>query len=277
MKYEDSFPVHETAFMISNFRSSNPELSGDHYAYLWNNKATDKWVDNYLKQVSVDEKWSHCLRNRFFLDTMDELAKKNEIEVLINFGAGFSMYPFIMQEEVLHVEIDVPEVIDFKTKQILKWKNEKLLPQKECYSIAVDFESDYQQELAMKIREIVGNRKCFILIEGVHFFLPEKVSQQLFSFFDELQMTGDYLGSVSFNDALKSTQAFKNLTRYFNQHFTMANNTYQTINDDVYWSLPHYQLLQREDYFSLSKQHNHQPELSKDEILNENFYLLRKL
>lgn len=97
------------------------------------------------------------MRNRYFLDTLKGLIQKQEIEVLINFGSGFSMYPFLLDENILHIEIDQPEIVDYKKRQLQEWQIKNILPKRNIHFIGVDFSINYQQELYTKIQSVKGD------------------------------------------------------------------------------------------------------------------------
>ena len=264
-------------FFTSSFRAFNEALSGDKYAKLWLNPKTDAWIQEYLTEVSSEETYTHCLRNRFFLETIKDLAASKQIEVLINFGSGFSMYPFLLNESLIHIEIDKPEIVNYKASKIEEWQNEKKLPKRDLHFVGVDFSEDYKTKLLEQIQQIKGDKPCFILIEGVLFFLDKAETDGLFSFFNLIQTDGDYVGSASFQDDLKSSTAFKRLLRFLNKKVSKTSESdYLTLQDSYYKSLPDYNLKDHQDYFSLSKTYNNTIHLKPDLILNEHFYVLKK-
>lgn len=277
MEKEKNIEIHETAFLTSTLRSLNEDLSQDYFAKLWRNTKSDIWIKKYLDLVSSEETNTHCLRNRYFLDTIKKLVDDNDVEVLINFGCGFSMYPFLLDERLIHIEIDKPEVINYKKSKLMNWQKTNTLPKRNIHFIAVDFNEDYKQDLLTKIFSIKNNKPCFILIEGVLFFLDRKETDMLFDFFNMIQKPGDFIGSVSFQDTLKESLAFRKLMTFLNQIVSKTKESdYQTIADDYYRSQPTYQLIDHQDYFSLSAKYGNVIQLNKEEILNENFYLLKK-
>ena len=277
MDKQSHIQIHETAFFTSSFRAFNEALSGDKYAKLWLNPKTDAWIQEYLTEVSSEETYTHCLRNRFFLETIKDLAASKQIEVLINFGSGFSMYPFLLDESLIHIEIDKPEIVNYKASKIEEWQNEKKLPKRDLHFVGVDFSEDYKTKLLEQIQQIKGDKPCFILIEGVLFFLDKAETDGLFSFFNLIQTDGDYVGSASFQDDLKSSTAFKRLLRFLNKKVSKTSESdYLTLQDSYYKSLPNYNLIDHQDYFSLSKTYNNTIHLKPDLILNEHFYVLKK-
>jgi O-methyltransferase involved in polyketide biosynthesis len=277
MEKEKNIKIHETAFVTSTFRSFDENLSQDNFAKLWQNSKTEQWIEEYLDQVSSEETYTHCLRNRYFLDRIKDLVHNQEIEVLINFGSGFSMYPFLLNEKLINIEVDKPEIVNYKKAKIKDWQKENILPKRNIHFIGVDFSENYKEDLFSKIRSITANKPSFILVEGVLFFLDREETDNLFNFFNIVQKSGDYIGSASFQETIKETQAFQNLLSFFNQKVSKTNeNDYQTIQDEYYNSKKNYKLIDHQDYFSLSKEYGNKIKQSKELILNENFYLLRK-
>ena len=278
MEKEKNIQIHETAFVTSTFRSFDENLSQDNFAKLWQNSKTEQWIEEYLVQVSSEEIYTHCLRNRYFLDRIKDLVDNQGIEVLINFGSGFSMYPFLLNEKLVNIEIDKPEIVDYKKVKIKDWEKEDKLPKRNIHFIGVDFSENYKEDLLSKILSITANKSSFILVEGVLFFLDREETDNLFNFFNIIQTSGDYIGSASFQEAIKETQAFKNLLSFFNQKVSKTNqNDYQTIQDEYYKSKKNYKLIDHQDYFSLSNEYGNKIKQSEEFILNENFYLLRKI
>jgi len=273
----DNIEIHETAFVTSTFRATDVNLSKDIFAHLWSNIKTEKWTQEYLEKVSSEETFTHCLRNRYFLDSIKENIKTNAIEVLINFGAGFSMYPFLLDKKIINIEIDKLEVVEYKKSKIDQWQKTKVLPKRNLHFIGVDFGTEYKDALLTAINTIKGNKKCFILIEGVLFFLDREETDNLFDFFNIIQNKGDIIGSASFQDELKKSLAFKRLLLFFGEKVAKTKaSDYQTIQDEFYQSRANYSLMDHQEYFSLSKTYNHKIRLQKELILNEHFYLLLK-
>ncbi len=89
--------------------------------------------------MSAYEDYAHCLRNRYFYDTLEELISKENIEVLINFGCGFSMYPFLLDASLHYIEIDTTDVITHKKEKTEAWQKEGLLPDRDITLIVADF------------------------------------------------------------------------------------------------------------------------------------------
>ena len=276
---QEKLDVHETAFLISIFRASNEQLSKDAFAKLWYNDTSILLAKDLIKNVSEFEPQTHCLRNRYFYETINELIIKKKIQVIINFGCGFSMYPFLLDKNLIYIEIDKPDVIKYKKEKVIKWQEEKILPEREIHFIASNFKSGYETGLLDKILKIKEDKPLFILIEGVLFFLTKQETKVTFNLFNKIQNKGDYIGSVSYRKEMEKTKVFKRLLKLFKDKLSLGQQfNYQTISDDFYHDQSNYKLIDYQDYYSLSKLYSPLNAIDKQEdILNESMYLLQKM
>lgn len=272
-----SIKIHETAFVIATFRASNEELSKDKYSSYWKNPKTDKWIKNFLEKVSYDEPFTHSLRNRFFYETIKRLVDNKEVEVLINFGCGFSMYPFLFEKELINIEIDQKDIINYKKQEIQRLVKEGKLPDRQIHYIAKDFNVE-KEELEEELKSIIKGRPSFALIEGVIFFLNKTTTNALMELISRVQTTGSYLGAVSYLESIEETACFKRLINFFNEEI-MVNGKFEYLNlpTSYYESLPPYELIENEDYVSLSEKFSPLNKIENGNlVLNENMYLLKK-
>lgn len=274
---KNTIQIHETAFVTATYRASNEELSKDNYSRYWKNSKTDKWIKNYLEKVSYQELQTHCLRNRYFYETIKRLKENRQIEVLINFGCGFSMYPYLFEKDLINIEIDQKNIINHKKKEVQKLIESGKLPNRQIHYIAKDFNLE-KKELAEEIKSIVKGRPSFVLLEGVIFFLSKAITNELFELITDIQTSGSYLGSVSFLESIEDTQCFKRLINFFEDEVILNNKfEYLTLPTSYYKSLPLYELMEHEDYVSLSEKYSTKDKIENgDLILNENMYVLKR-
>lgn len=274
---KDALQIHETAFVTATYRASDEALSKDVYSSYWKNEKTDQWIANYLENVSPEESFTHCLRNRYFYEVIKGLKAEHQIEVLINFGCGFSMYPFLFEDDLIHIEIDQQDVISYKKQEVQNLIASGKLPKREIHYIAKDFNLE-KEELTAEIKSITKGRPSFVLIEGVLFFLSKSVADELFALIREIQTPGSYLGSVSFLDEIEQTDVFQRLIDSFNKDMNLEGEfNYLTLPTRYYESLPSYDLIEHEDYVSLSKQYSPNKIIEDgNSILNEHMYLLKR-
>ncbi|GGD55052.1 class I SAM-dependent methyltransferase [Muriicola marianensis] len=273
---EQKINIHETAFVTAAFRAADSDLSRDTFAHLWANDITERHANRYKQAVSLHEGLAHCLRNRYFLDTIQYLFESGKIDALLNFGCGFSMYPYLLDPSLLFLEIDTENVISYKQDRTNDWQKQGILPQRNIRYIEADFNRPSLEDLYQQILPLIRGRKCFILLEGVLFFLGHDDTTRLFDLFPRLQSNDGYVGSVSFTPALEKKAVFQKLIDFVegnlqkNQQFN-----YQTLPHEFYRTLQTYTLEDHQDTMSLSDRYLPAIQLPADEVLNEHMYLLR--
>lgn len=270
--------IHETAFVTSFFRSGNAELSRDKYAALWVTDPAKEHAERYIGEVSLKEPDAHCLRNRYFLDKISELNENEPLDVLLNFGCGFSMYPFLLPPSITYVEIDKSEVVNYKEARVKSWQKEGVLPERKTEYVAFDFTSSDYDTIFEELIKLTAHKRTFILLEGVLFFLNAGITTSLFHLFTKLQTSGSYLGSVSFRPALAQTPVFMRLIEYVEKGLNTGGTfNYHTVADAFYESLSRYRLLERKDSMMLADQLIADHQWDPTEVLIEQMYLLQKI
>ena len=271
--------IHETAYMTCAYRSSNVDISKDIYASLWNNEVTDLWVQKVTDEVSPYEPILHCLRNRFFLESIIEFSKLNPNGVLVNFGAGFSMYPYLLSDKFSCIDIDQEEIINHKSQQLNKWEDDGLLPKRDISYYAVDFRNENHDLMIRDIKQMISGRPSFIILEGVLYFLKKSVSDKLFESFARIQTFSDLLGCVSFLPESKETEVQRRLDDFFDRYnLTSDTFSYEMLSTETYNEREGYQLIKHVDYIELAKLYAPESNIAdKSKILNENMYILKRI
>jgi len=155
--------IHETAFITSTYRSSYKDISKDIYAHLWNNSTTDTLILQILENISKHEPLLHCLRNRFFYERIKVFFSNNTNGIFINFGAGFSMYQFIMNETISTIEIDKTDIIEHKKEKVDFWVKKRKLPKRNVAYISMDLTSCTEQEILQSLQPIIKKQPTFIV------------------------------------------------------------------------------------------------------------------
>lgn len=270
--------IHETAFIVSTYRSYHVDISKDPYAKLWNNPQTEALIPSIVESISPYEAILHSIRNRFFYEELKGFFAKNNRGTLANFGAGFSMYQFLLDENVTTIEIDKRDILDYKKNKIEKWVKHGKLPERTIEYLPIDFNASSEDEIVKKIKPLLKTGPVFILLEGVLFFLSLEVTHKLFRVFSLLQQAGDVVGSVSYTPDIENTDVYKRLLNYFDSNNDKNESfNHQTLPHEFYENIIGYELLKSNDEFTLLQKYA--PELgikNKDEILNEHLYLLKK-
>jgi len=95
--------------------------------------------------------------------------------------------------------------------------------------------------------------------------------------FDKIQVSGDYIGSVSFRKELEETTAFQKMVGFIEENLQINEQfQYQTIEDDFYESIDGYAMAAHQDHFSLGKTNGLNYNFDSEKLLNEQMYILQK-
>jgi O-methyltransferase involved in polyketide biosynthesis len=204
--------VEDTAFLTVVARDKYKEISKDIFAKYWyvdNPKAIN--VYNKYKEVSGEfDVKCISLRNQFFLNELNKYFTENSDCMLINIGAGFSSYAYLINN-VKVIEIDSPNIIKYKQKIIKKYNLEKRI---EFYSIDLNI-----KEELIKLKEYLKfkiSKKSFILMEGLIYYLNPEIISELISICREVQIKGSVLGIVYLPEKDKKSPLFNKFKDSFN-------------------------------------------------------------
>lgn len=259
------------------FRAMDEALSKDGFAHLWSSDSVLGYARRYSTEVSAYEPHAHCLRNRYFYDQLNQFVTEEKIEMLINFGCGFSMYPFILPASLRHIEIDLPEVIAYKQKHIVSWQQNGTLPPRDIQYLSTDFNKENDPKFLSCLKKLIGDSSTFILLEGVLFFINREDTLRLFSMFSKLQQEGDLIGSVSFRPELEKRGIFGKLASFVEGNLNKNQQfTYQTVADEFYKKLPDYQLKDHQDTMGLNLKYSPEKAMHEEDVLIEHMYILEK-
>lgn len=274
---EDKMKVHHTAFMTCCFRAQDPQLSGDPYAHLWVTPQVARWAA-VLESVSDREPLAHCLRNRWFLDALTQAHQDTPEMLLVNLGAGFSLYPFLLPDSLHTIEVDLPDIIATKQEQVAHFQSRSALPQRQITWTDADLtDAKDRAKIAHLMAQQREGRRVFVLLEGVLFFLPQASLADLFQWLGSVLIPGDQLGAVSFSAEMDKTAVYARLMDSFVNDFGIPPRAFSRLEDSHYQSLAGFELLRHSDAFSEIL--NHDPAeapASHLDMLNEHYYLLTR-
>ena len=145
------------------------------------------------------------------------------------------MYPFLLDKNLTYIEIDKPDVIEYKREIVEMRQSENVLPERNIHFISSNFDSGYETKLLTEILTIKKDKPSFILLEGVLFFLTKQEANTTFNLFDKIQTKGDFIGSVSYQKKMENSPAFKKLLGLFKSNLTLGQHfNYLTLSDDFY-------------------------------------------
>ena len=269
--------ISDSAFLVNESRSRRVDISKDIYASLWINDSTNRlWNDFYNEVYSFDD-IQLALRNRFFLEQMNSFIRESSQPVFVNIGAGFTSYPFLIKKPCKFIEVDLPNVIEYKQEKIRKFIENEKLPKRDITFISANIckKRDLMKLMKSLINNI-NNNPSFILLEGITYFLNKQHLNQLFNILSKLQSPTSILNFDFWKLDDADHPVIKRLMRFFSDRFGFAENQYNLIDTDFIQNIKGYELVESTDVQELEKTYTRGNFLADyNKIIPEYYIVLR--
>lgn len=235
--------ISTSAFMVNESRARNVDLSRDIYAKLWVTEETIKIWKDFSDKVYPHDAAELGIRNRFFLEQLNQHIQLNPNSVFVNIGAGFTSYPFLTDYECKTVEVDYPHIISFKKKHIKQWQKEGKMPGRKIDFIGVDLNhSNDLIRLKQELRERIQYESSLVLMEGVTYYLDPDRFKEILKTISFIQVSGSILtfdfwenetmnhpGCIRFKKYLAENLGHEKKYNHFNADYVRAIPGYSLI------------------------------------------------
>lgn len=233
-----------TAFLVNESRARRVDLSQDPHAHLWVTAETKRLWEHFAEHVTPHDDLVISLRHSFFLEQIKKFSATHSNMVLINVGSGFTSYPFLLPENILTIEVDRAEVIEYKQTQTTLWVRQGLLPLRKIeYHQANLIETADRDRVFERIAKSVGNRPTFVLFEGLTYFLHHESWQDLLARTYQIQQSGSQMGFDFWLPTFGSTSLFKKLEAYVKREWGFASLDFLSLTDAEAIRIPNYELV----------------------------------
>jgi O-methyltransferase involved in polyketide biosynthesis len=261
--------------MIAYYRAQNPNASRDSFAHLWIRDGVATWANQFEEHVSHYEGILHCMRNRYFHDALQQYTSNNPTALCLNLGAGFSMYPYSLPETLVHLEIDFPEIVQFKDENTAQFNKAGNIPHRNVTRLAANIVTNEGQDAIRKALSNFQKTRKIILIEGVFFFLRKNEIASVLDFCRGIMKPGDVLLCNSYADTVKDTAVFQRLTNYFATELNVTGQANTALPLSFFETLPQFTLQHHCGTLELGKQLEYIPSsVEEEQVLNEQCYTL---
>ena len=270
-------PISKTAFLANESKARRVDISKDVYAHLWVSDETRKVWESFTSRVYPYDDVELAVRNRFFLERMTAFCGRASHPIIVNIGAGFTSYPFLLPDTCECVEVDLEHVIGYKREKITRWTNEKELPDRLISFIAIDLTSQsgrahLKEELAAKI----ARRPSFILLEGLTYYLPMGVLINLLGIFSAVQEPESVVAFDFWEPKISEHPVFLMFKEFWEEYFGVAK--YNLFDVEFLESIEGYNIAELTNVQEQEKVFSENPELlDYNKILPENYTVLKRV
>jgi O-methyltransferase involved in polyketide biosynthesis len=269
--------ITDSAFLVNESRSRRVDISKDIYASLWINESTNKLWNDFYSEVYTFDDIQISLRNRFFLEHLKLFIDESTNPVFVNIGAGFTSYPFLVSKDCKFIEIDLPNVINYKQGKIKKFIENGDLPNRAITFLSADICNKIDlMNLKESLIHLPDCTSSFLLLEGISYFLNRQRLNQLFNMVSELQTFNSILAFDFWKTSDADHPILKKLMRFFSDRFGFDNQKYNLIDLDFFQKLKGYKLIESTDIQELEKIYTEDNFLSDNNKILPEYYIIFK-
>jgi len=186
--------------------------------FIWlmrNPKIRDSFIMKKEKSIPGAMGWFFC-RERYIDDVLRKSLEKNEVETVVNLGAGMDCRAYYIPEieKLLYFEVDHPKVIKKKMKKMKKILG-KLPDNVVC--VPIDFQ---KQSLDLKLKNAGYNLtfKTLFIWEAVTQYIPKEAIDNTLKYIGQAAPGSKLVFSYvikSFIDGKYSNDGIKRLAKQF--------------------------------------------------------------
>jgi O-methyltransferase involved in polyketide biosynthesis len=270
--------ISESAFLVNESRARNVALSQDRFASLWVSDSTRELWEDFTRTVYPYDDIELGVRNRYFLERLNDQINSGQISTFVNIGAGFTSYPFLINNPCRCVEVDFDHILRYKQKKISSWQNAGKMPERPIIYISADLsDSADVQSLESKLGSILSGASSFILLEGITYYLKTDDLQSLLGLFSDLQPPGSVLAFDFWKPDFTDHPVTARFKKFFADRFGHAEIDYNLFDEDFVRSRPGYEVLEITNVQEQERALSGTNILADyDQILPEYYALLRK-
>jgi O-methyltransferase involved in polyketide biosynthesis len=274
--------ISASAFLVNESRARRRGMSLDRYAEQWvlpeQREQIAKLWDDFSAQVYPFDDVVLSMRNRFFLDRLQAFVNIHAEPALVNLGAGFTSYPFLLDRSIRVLEADLPHVTAYKKLRISSLKEAGLLPVRTIEFCDVNL--TYPDELVRferAVRATLEGRPSFILMEGLTYYLDPTLLNKLFEVFSKYQSVGSLVALDYWEPELAEQPVFVRLRQFFERQLGHAPCDYNLFDERYVRTRPGYEAAELSDVIQQEAGVLGTTTLRPEEILFEHYAILMRI
>lgn len=241
--------ISSTAFICCESKARCPGVSRDCYAHLWTSPETASLWEDFAAKACPRDDLELSLRNRYFLDHIEEFVTSVNrggaaVPIVLNIGAGFTSYPYLLNRPCRVIEVDYPHIIAHKQRRVADFQSQALLPEAAVDYFAANLSADGELErFAEACEHWLSGTASFALLEGITYYLPRPKLEKLLTIIAQHQQPGSKLALEYWQQDITGYPSFQRLEWYFSEHLGFPANTYTFLDESFVRAVRGYELI----------------------------------
>ncbi|GEM_PF-3617143 len=268
---QPSTPVADTAFMVSWIRAQHPTLSKDHWGHLWATDVAREIGADYARVTGALNARAVCLRHRFFAETALAFSRQHPAMALVNIGAGFTSYPFLLDAAHYSIEMDLQSVIEFREARVREWMTTGALPHRTMNFCSIDLENATAEKMLRDLfLQRVGTRPTLVIMEGLLYYLTRPAVDRVFTILSEVLSPHSRIATVAWPHALQNTTVFQAVDTYFQTRLQRPPRAYTFLDADFFHTWKDLRCVETVDYLTVERRY------AEEQLLTRRAYWMRR-
>ncbi len=270
--------ISESAFLVNESRARNVALSQDRFASLWVSDSTRELWEDFTRTVYPYDDIELGVRNRYFLERLNNHVNSGYITTFVNIGAGFTSYPFLINNPCRCIEVDFDHVLRYKQKKIAIWQNAGKMPERPIIYISADLSNSADvRSLETQLQSLLSDARSFILLEGITYYLKMDDLRSLFDLISCVQPPGSVLAFDFWKPDVADHPITVRFKKFFADRFGHREIDYNLFDEDFVRSHTGYEVIEITNVQDQERALSGTNILADyDQILPEYYALLRK-
>lgn len=276
--------ISDSAYLVNVSRAKSLHLSKDIFAHLWipsdQKKIVYKLWDDYSKFVYPYDDIELGIRTNYFLQSIKKQFTEYPNTVLINLGSGFTSYQYLLQQDILTIEVDVPVIIEAKQSRAKKLIKEKILPHKETIYLTCDFNiTEERIKLFKKLKKILYNKtSTFILMEGLLYYLSTSTTQKLLHNNQIIQLDGSLSAFDYWKPTVVKSEYYNGMMEFYESQMGMDSSSINFFYATQLIDTNCYNIIENTDVFKqeIKFLENHILNANKKRSLEESYFKIQR-
>ncbi len=267
-----------SAFIVNESRARAEDLSLDSYAKLWVDADIRKLWKKFEEEVYGTDPRALAVRNRFFLGAVNDFFNRHPKGIFVNVAAGFTSYPYLMENQVETIEIDLPAVVAYKTEKVLEFTTLGWLPRRDITLLAGDLNTArgidaIEQALLKKLKD----RPSFLLLEGISYYLKPSAFSRVMAAASRIQAHGSELSMDYWEPRNMKNDIFLKFSDFLERRCNHSKRDYNLMTPRDIRSFPGYEVGLETDVSAVERQISDAPVLQDWATrIPENFIVLTR-
>jgi O-methyltransferase involved in polyketide biosynthesis len=232
-------------------------ISRDIYAHLWvTPEAVSRW-NELSAQVYPHDDLNVSLRNRFYLDHIEAFVASQRRPFLVNIATGFDNYPFLIRKPCGFLQLDRDNIIGLKKRRVTQWMRSGKLPRRRIRFLATDLNDRHQQAVLKRtLARTVGNRPCFVTMEGITYYLHPETLERLFAILREVLTAGSLVALDYWKPDAMKYPVMVRLRKLLDRQFGCRGQRWNLLEHRRLCRIPGFTEIESTDIAALERKHS---------------------